>query len=162
MKPRQSRATSAPEEWRQQARERYPDEPYGGDPSAPREPSEPISIELTRHSSRGEGYREPKDARAPRADYRGDFGEPSGAFRGRGPKGYQRSDERIREDIADRFTDDPSLDPTDVAIRVESGDVTLTGSVATRWQKHHAEDLAERVSGVRDVMNEIRVASPTG
>ena len=88
-------------------------------------------------------------------------GRASGAsrddYRGRSPKDYRRSDDRIREDICDRLTDDPSLDPSDVTIKVEGGEVILTGFVATRDEKRRAEEEAERVSGVRDVINQIRV-----
>ena len=91
-------------------------------------------------------------------------GRPYGTFsarenyRGRSPKDYRRSDDRIREEICDRLTDDPAVDPTDVAIKVEGGEVILTGFVATRDQKRRAEEEAERVSGVRDVINQIRVS----
>jgi hypothetical protein len=33
--------------------------------------------------------------------------ERQGRHRGRGPKGYTRSDDRIREEVCDRLTDDP-------------------------------------------------------
>jgi BON domain len=78
-------------------------------------------------------------------------------YRGRSPKDYRRSDDRIREDICDRLTDDPLLDPSDVTIKVEGGEVILSGFVATRDEKRRAEEEAERVSGVRDVINQIRV-----
>jgi hypothetical protein len=81
----------------------------------------------------------------------------TGRYTGRGPRNYQRSDERIREDICERFTENSQLDPSDVEIRVQSGDVTLDGTVNDRWMKRTAEDLAEGVSGVRAVHNLIRV-----
>jgi BON domain-containing protein len=79
-------------------------------------------------------------------------------YAGRGPKDYRRSDDRIREEICDIFTDDPRLDPGDVTVKVENGDVTLMGTVSTRDQKRQAEELAERISGVRDVSNQLRVS----
>lgn len=85
------------------------------------------------------------------------FGASRDDYRGRSPKDYRRSDDRIREDICDRLTDDPLLDPSDVTIKVEGGEVILTGFVATRDEKRRAEEEAERVSGVRDVINQIRV-----
>ena len=42
-----------------------------------------------------------------------------------------------------------------------NGEVTLTGSVPDRHAKRLAEDLAEDVWGVRDVQNQIRVATST-
>ena len=56
------------------------------------------------------------------------------------------------------MTDDDSLDPSDITIQVTQGEVTLTGTVHSRYQKRRAEDLAEGSSGVRDVTNNIRVA----
>ena len=85
-----------------------------------------------------------------------DTGEPS--YAGRGPKDYQRSDERIREEISDRLTDDHRVDATDIVVEVKSCEVTLSGTVADRDQKRRAEDLAESVSGVRDVSNHLRVS----
>ena len=78
-------------------------------------------------------------------------------FVGRGPKGYQRSDDRIREEICDRMTEDAMLDASEIEVDVRQGEVTLAGSVTSRDQKRRAEDVAERISGVRDVTNQLRV-----
>jgi osmotically-inducible protein OsmY len=77
--------------------------------------------------------------------------------RGRGPKGYTRSDERIREDINDRLTYDPRVDASDIEVSVNNAEVTLSGKVNQRTAKRTAEDIAESVSGVRNVENRIRV-----
>ena len=92
--------------------------------------------------------------------YIGSYGgwtEGRGQFAGRGPKGYQRSDDRIREDVCDRLADDPHIDASDIEITVRSGEVTLAGFVRDRADKRHAEDVAEHVSGVREVNNSLRV-----
>jgi osmotically-inducible protein OsmY len=75
---------------------------------------------------------------------------------GKGPKGYVRSDERIREDVCDRLSDDDELDASDITVTVSNGEVRLEGSVLDRHSKHHAEDLVESVSGVRDITNNLR------
>jgi hypothetical protein len=75
---------------------------------------------------------------------------------GRGPKGYQRSDDRIREDICDRLMTSP-YDASDVEITVSQGEVTLTGTVRSRADKWGIEDMADAVLGVQDVHNQIRV-----
>lgn len=80
-----------------------------------------------------------------------------GRFAGRGPKGYQRSDDRIREDVCDRLTDDPDIDASDIEIAVSRGEVTLSGTVREREDKRRAEDLIERISGVNEVHNMLRV-----
>jgi hypothetical protein len=69
-------------------------------------------------------------------------------FRGKGPRGYRRSDERIREDACDLLTDDPYLDASNLEVTVKDSEVTLSGSVNSREDKRHAEDLIESVSGV--------------
>ena len=80
-----------------------------------------------------------------------------GPFAGRGPKGYQRSDERIREDACDRLTDAPFLDASDIEVTVRNGEVTLSGTVANREQKRRSEALIEQVTGVREVHNTLHV-----
>jgi osmotically-inducible protein OsmY len=81
----------------------------------------------------------------------------SGQYRGKGPKGYSRSDERVLEDVCSRLSDDDYIDATNIEVKVEGGEVTLTGTVNEREQKRRAEDLVERISGVRDVENHIKV-----
>jgi osmotically-inducible protein OsmY len=81
------------------------------------------------------------------------------SYRGRGPKNYTRSDERIREDLNERLTDSDEIDASNITVEVSNGVATLKGSVDERWMKHCAEDLAESCSGVRDVNNQIRVQS---
>jgi hypothetical protein len=94
-----------------------------------------------------------------RGAWAGDWGVSSTGenYAGRGPKDYRRSDERIREEVCDMFTDDWRLDASDVTVKVDSCEVTLAGTVATRDQKRRAEEIAERVRGVNDVHNQIRV-----
>ena len=79
------------------------------------------------------------------------------SFRGRGPKNYQRSDERIREDICERLTHDERVDATEIEVQVQGATVTLEGSVDDREQKRRAEDVAESVRGVREVQNHLRL-----
>jgi len=86
-------------------------------------------------------------------------GSMTGGYAGRGPKGYQRSDERIREDINDRLMADDRIDASDIDVKVKNGEVTLSGAVDDRYTKRLAEDVAESVMGVNDVMNQIRVGS---
>jgi osmotically-inducible protein OsmY len=84
-------------------------------------------------------------------------GQQQRGFSGRGPKGYTRSDERLREDINERLTDDYAIDAGDISVEVRNGTVTLTGSVDERWMKHHVEDLVDRCSGVQDIENRLTV-----
>lgn len=76
--------------------------------------------------------------------------------RGRGPRGYRRADERIREDVCDRLTDDPEVDASHIEVSVAQGEVTLKGTVETRRMRRLAEDVVERVPGVAHIANALR------
>lgn len=80
-----------------------------------------------------------------------------GPYTGRGPRSYRRSDERICEDVCDRLTQAGQLDASDIDVRVSNAEVTLAGQVDSRKSKRMAEDIAEGVSGVRDVHNQLKV-----
>jgi osmotically-inducible protein OsmY len=78
-------------------------------------------------------------------------------YRGKGPRSYRRSDERILEDLNEQLYEDPFLDASDIETSVSSGEVVLSGSVQHRNAKRRAEDIAERISGVTHVENRLRI-----
>jgi hypothetical protein len=82
---------------------------------------------------------------------------PGTSYAGRGPRGYTRGDERIREDVCDRLTEEPRIDASDIEVQVKAGEVMLTGSVRTREEKRFTEDVVERLVGVREVNNNLKV-----
>ncbi|OZI63798.1 BON domain-containing protein [Bordetella genomosp. 1] len=73
------------------------------------------------------------------------------------PRGYVRSDERVREFVCERLATS-GLDVSDVSVEVADGAVTLEGTVADRRVKHRVEDCVDSCIGVKDVDNRIRVA----
>jgi osmotically-inducible protein OsmY len=77
---------------------------------------------------------------------------------GKGPQGYARSDQRIHDDVNDKLTDDWFLDASQISVEVKDGEVTLSGTIQNRQDKRRAEDIAEDVSGVKHVQNNLRVA----
>jgi hypothetical protein len=77
--------------------------------------------------------------------------------RGKGPKGYTRSPERIKEDIYDKLHDDYLLDASNIEIDIKKDEVVLSGTVTDRHSKRRAEEDVEAISGVRNVENRIRV-----
>lgn len=120
----------------------------------------------------GSGYGSRSRRRSMPEDYQGAYGQSGqqrqsqagssqpgsqGGFRGRGPKGYRRSDERITDEVNDLLTDHDELDASDIEISVKDGEVTLTGMVSDRRAKRLAEDLADDVSGVQEVHNQLRI-----
>jgi osmotically-inducible protein OsmY len=76
-----------------------------------------------------------------------------------GPKGYTRSDERLREDISERLMQAYDIDSSEVTVQVQGGKVVLDGTVPSRYMKHAIEDIADGAPGVQDVDNRIRVTS---
>ncbi len=103
----------------------------------------------------GGSYRGPREFGGNRLTYENTGG--MGRFAGRGPRGYHRSDDRIREEVCEILTRHGDIDAGDVEVQVKNGEVTLTGNVDDRYQKRLAEDVVEQVSGVHDVHNQIRV-----
>jgi len=81
----------------------------------------------------------------------------AGQHRGKGPRGYSRSDDRIKEDVCERLSDDSYVDASDIDIRVEGSEVVLSGTVNSKEEKRRAEDLVESISGVRNVENHLKV-----
>jgi hypothetical protein len=105
------------------------------------------------YRNRGELYGGRPEARGWRPD---EETTEFGPHRGRGPKDYRRSDERIHEDVNDRLTDAHDLDATAITVQVKDGEVTLNGQVDSKFAKRRAEDVADIVPGVRHVQNNLR------
>lgn len=80
---------------------------------------------------------------------------------GRGPRTYQRGDDRIRADLCDRLMQG-WMNSEDVDVKVKDGVVTLSGTVRSRDEKRAIEDLAEEVLGVTEVANNIRINRAEG
>ena len=79
-----------------------------------------------------------------------------GQHQGKGPKGYQRSDERTKELLCERLRDDPEIDPSEVTITVQGGKITLEGTVDSRQTKNAIEEIADQF-GTQDVQNNLRI-----
>jgi hypothetical protein len=93
---------------------------------------------------------------------RGNFGGGQAQPRrsGNAPKGYKRSDDRIREDVCDRLSERWDVDSHGIEVSVSNGEVTLSGSVPERGMKFRAESISDGVSGVSEVHNQLRIAQP--
>ena len=75
----------------------------------------------------------------------------------KGPKGYVRSDERLRDDICERLSDESWIDLSAVDVHVDEGRVRLEGEVPDRFSKFAIEDIADGAWGVKDVDNRLKV-----
>jgi osmotically-inducible protein OsmY len=71
-----------------------------------------------------------------------------------------RSDSDIKRDVEDEIRWTPNIDPTDIAVAVKNGVVTLTGFVRGYGQKYDAEKAAKRVAGVVGLANDLEVRLP--
>jgi osmotically-inducible protein OsmY len=76
--------------------------------------------------------------------------------RGKAPKNYVRSDERIFEDVCEVLTAQDAVDASDMTVHVEKGVVALDGSVATAHMKELAEEAIVDLPGVKSVRNSLR------
>ena len=85
-----------------------------------------------------------------------------GPHYGKGPKGYKRSDERIREEVCEAISRQGFIDASDVEVTVDGGIVRLAGTVASRSDKRGIELIADRIHGVEEVRNEIRLKHLVG
>ena len=103
------------------------------------------------------GYHNDRPRREENTEYMPSSNERESSYRGRGPKNYMRSDERISEDVNDRLMEDPYVDASVIEVNIDRCEVILSGTVDSREAKRRAEDIAEGVSGVRNVENRIRV-----
>ena len=95
-----------------------------------------------------------------RYDQQGD--QFDGPFSGRGPRGYQRSDERIREDVCELLTRHGEIDASSMEVDVRQGTVLLRGVADSGRVRRLTEEVVEEVPGVRDVENQLRVNQRTG
>ncbi|WP_207766172.1 BON domain-containing protein [Solimonas fluminis] len=86
-----------------------------------------------------------------------DWRQESRQAQRRTPKGYTRSDERIRDDVCEQLYHSRDVDVGNVSVEVKGGTITLEGSVPERGMKHRIEDICDRCIGVNDVENRIRV-----
>jgi osmotically-inducible protein OsmY len=82
---------------------------------------------------------------------------PENSERRRGERRQQRPDESLVREIHEMLTEDPELEASEIEVQVEGGAVTLTGTVDSSDAKLMAEELAESVTGVREVHNRLRI-----
>jgi len=89
--------------------------------------------------------------------YRSQGSEMRGRHFGKGPKNYRRSDERIEEEVNDALWRHGDIDASEIEVKVDSGIVTLSGTVEDRETRRAAEMAIENLGGVEDVRNELRL-----
>jgi osmotically-inducible protein OsmY len=71
-----------------------------------------------------------------------------------------RSDRQIQQDVIDEFIWDARLRPNEIGVSVKDGVVALTGWVDSYTKKWAAEEAAQRVRGVKAIVNDVEVRLP--
>ena len=66
-------------------------------------------------------------------------------------------DKLIRQNVIDELDFDPSINAANIGVAMENGIVTLTGHVGSFTERVAAEKAAQKVRGVRGVVEEIQV-----
>jgi osmotically-inducible protein OsmY len=69
-----------------------------------------------------------------------------------------REDWAIQDDVNFTFDTDYLLESSDLKPQVKNGVLTLSGVVHTEHEKAHAQEVASRVKGVKQVVNQISVS----
>jgi osmotically-inducible protein OsmY len=75
--------------------------------------------------------------------------------------GEKRSDASVTSAVKERITQDRTANLTDINVDTRDGTVYLKGEVPTMEDKRRAGRLAQDVSGVDRVINDLRVSSST-
>jgi hypothetical protein len=83
-------------------------------------------------------------------------------YSGLGPRSYQRSDQRIYEDVCEILTRSKEVDAREIEISVDHGEVTLMGTVSDHRMKLLAEKCIEDCPGILETINQLRVRSEGG
>ena len=76
------------------------------------------------------------------------------------PSDTKRSDDEIAARAVEILKWQVGFPADRLAVKVEKGIVTLTGDVDWQYQKADAEHVVHKLSGVIDVLNQIRIAAP--
>jgi osmotically-inducible protein OsmY len=76
------------------------------------------------------------------------------------PSDTRRADDEIAERAVNILKWQVGLPAGQIAIKVERGIVTLTGEVEWQFQRDDADRAVHKLSGVVDILNQIRVAAP--
>jgi hypothetical protein len=84
-------------------------------------------------------------------------GQQDRGFFGKGPKGWKRSDERIKDEVCEALNDSYSVDASEIEVNVKEGHVILTGTIEGRDAKREVEHLVDGIRGVEDVQNNLKL-----
>ncbi|MDH4468229.1 MAG: BON domain-containing protein [Bacteriovoracaceae bacterium] len=70
---------------------------------------------------------------------------------------FEKKDSQLQDDVIKELNWDPSVSESQIAVTVKDGIVSLRGSVPHFYEKSRAELAAQRINGVRAVVDELEV-----
>lgn len=73
------------------------------------------------------------------------------------PQQVELADTEITDNIQNFLKYNSDINPVNLRVITENGEVTLSGKVAKRWEKSEAEKIANSARGVVNVVNNIEV-----
>lgn len=79
------------------------------------------------------------------------------SFKGKGPRGFDISDQKIYENVCEALASSMELDASDIDVEVMDSTVTLKGSVEDENRCHLSQLLVQEVAGVTEVVNELKI-----
>jgi osmotically-inducible protein OsmY len=71
-----------------------------------------------------------------------------------------KTNAELQQDVIDELQYDPSIEAAGIGVTAKGGVITLTGTVNSYMEKSSATQATERVSGVKAVIDEIKVKLP--
>ena len=78
-------------------------------------------------------------------------------FFGKGPKNWDKSDEKIREEVCETLYMNRLVDASDIEVEVRNAEVFLNGWVNSRDEKKEVEECLEALYGIKEIRNELHV-----
>lgn len=79
------------------------------------------------------------------------------SFRGRGPRNYRPTDERICERVCEVLTDRTDIDASELHVEVECGIVKLQGNVRSAAMKDRTLAAIEDTYGVVGIVDQVQI-----
>jgi osmotically-inducible protein OsmY len=70
------------------------------------------------------------------------------------------TDLEIKKNVESELNWEPSINAAEIGVAVKDGIVTMTGRVQSYWDKVAAEHAADRVAGVKAVVNDLEIRLP--
>lgn len=80
------------------------------------------------------------------------------SFKGRGPRNYRPSDDRIGERLCEVLTDHPDVDASELTLHVECGIVKLRGSLRDEAMKDRVLAAIQDTHGVVGVVDQVQIS----